>query len=409
MPLITDKFGKASIDTNYAIATTVKTTRTAGVTVLEAFDLSKFSADTPVFFITYKKTTDPVTGITSVTNLVSWKGLVNVGANTITNLTLAPGYADGGNAVGDFVECIPTSFWVNSMMDGIFVGINPDGTFKSAAVNKVFSSPQGFMVNGKIVRSVSSNNLTVAVKTLANLDPSVSDPVLIRIGDTIRSITSALSLTLNAGTNWFGSGASYFAAVEGDYFPYLIWNSNTSAVTLGLAREPDLRIFSDRDATSTNYGHLAITGTAPAATDEIELVGRFNAILGVTASFNWSLPATAIVINRPIYETRIFSITNTGDAGGTVYWQQRMGEKRAWGTSAQVSGNANRTITLPTGFFSAIHAGTISADAPYVNTNVMTANWGSDIVGSTNSAVFTPIIVGGASPNNRYSYQINGV
>lgn len=140
MAAITDKFGKASIDTDYAIATTVKTTRVSGATVLEAFDLSKFSDDTPVFFVTYKKTTDPVTGVVSVTNLVSWKGLVNVGANTITNLTLAPGYADTGNAIGDFIECIPTSFWENTLIDGIFVGHNPDGTFKVSAVNDAINT-----------------------------------------------------------------------------------------------------------------------------------------------------------------------------------------------------------------------------------------------------------------------------
>lgn len=130
---ITDFFGKASIDTDYAIATTVDATRTAGGTVLDAVDLSKFTDDTPVFFVTYQKTTDPVTDEVSVVNLVSWKGLVNVGANTITNLTLAPGYTDLGNEVGDFVECIPTSYWVNSLINGIFVGFNPDGTLKSDA------------------------------------------------------------------------------------------------------------------------------------------------------------------------------------------------------------------------------------------------------------------------------------
>lgn len=132
-PEITDFFGKASIDTDYAIATTVEATRTAGVTVLEAIDLSKFADETPVFFVTYKKTTDPVTDEVSVVDLVSWKGLVNTGANTITNLTLAPGYTDLGNDVGDFVECIPTSYWVNSFIDGIFVGFNPDGTLKGDA------------------------------------------------------------------------------------------------------------------------------------------------------------------------------------------------------------------------------------------------------------------------------------
>lgn len=132
MPGIADKFGRASLPTETSVATTVKTTRAAGVSVLEAFDLSKYSVDTPVFFVTYKKTTDPVTGLVSITNLVSWKALVNPGANTLTNLTVQPGYVDGGNAVGDFIECIPTSAWENSLIDGIFVGHNPDGSFKKA-------------------------------------------------------------------------------------------------------------------------------------------------------------------------------------------------------------------------------------------------------------------------------------
>lgn len=133
MPVITDKFGKASVSSDVAIATTVKTTRLPGVLVLEANDLSKYATDTPVFVVTYKKTTDALTGAVSISQLRSWKALVNVGANTLTNLTIQPGYADDiGNAVGDFIECIPTSAWENSLIDGIFVGHNPDGSFKKA-------------------------------------------------------------------------------------------------------------------------------------------------------------------------------------------------------------------------------------------------------------------------------------
>ena len=138
MVAIADKFGKASISNDYAVATTVKTTRVSGVTVLEAFDLSKFAPDTPVFFITYKKTTDPVTNVVSVTNQVSWKAIVNTGANTLTNLTLAPGFADLGNDVGDFIECIPTSFWETSLIDGLLASLAPDGTLAESAMGKIY-------------------------------------------------------------------------------------------------------------------------------------------------------------------------------------------------------------------------------------------------------------------------------
>lgn len=134
MVSISDKFGKASIDSDHAIATTVKTIRSSGGSVLEAYDVSKFPTDTPAYFVTYKKTTDPGTGVVSVTNLVSWKALVNTGANTLTNLTVAPGYVDAGNAVGDFIELVPTSYWENSMVDGILTHSNPDGTLKADTV-----------------------------------------------------------------------------------------------------------------------------------------------------------------------------------------------------------------------------------------------------------------------------------
>lgn len=160
MAEITDLLGKASVDDDYAIATTVKVTRAPGATVLEAYDVSKFADDTPVFFITYKKTTNPTTGAVSVTGLVSWKGLVNVGANTITNLTLAPGYTDEGNDEGDFIECIPTSFWENSLINGLLNSLNLDGTPKPVALNPIgvvspfagAAAPDGWLIcNGAAV------------------------------------------------------------------------------------------------------------------------------------------------------------------------------------------------------------------------------------------------------------------
>jgi hypothetical protein len=148
MTAIGDKFGKGSISTGYATATTVKTARVAGDPVLPTFDLSKFALDTPVFLVTYKKTTDPVTGIVSVTSQTSWKALVNPDNNTLTNLTLAPGYTDIGNEVGDFVECIPTSYWVNSLIDGLFVSMNPDGTLKTSAIKSALGN------DGNLVQSL---------------------------------------------------------------------------------------------------------------------------------------------------------------------------------------------------------------------------------------------------------------
>ncbi len=128
---IADLFGRPSVEDNYALATTVKEARNPGSSVLEAFDLSRFSLDSPVFFLTYKKTTDPEDPEkVIISHQTSWKALVNGDNNTLTNLVLAPGYTDIGNDVGDFIECIPTSFWGNSLMDGLGTSLNPDGTLK---------------------------------------------------------------------------------------------------------------------------------------------------------------------------------------------------------------------------------------------------------------------------------------
>jgi len=169
--------------------------------------------------------------------------------------------------------------------------------------------PQSFGINYKIITSVSSNNLTVAIKGMDGNDPSSSNPVYIRIGDTVRTITSALSVTKNAGTNWFNSGSQELAAQEVDYFVYLGYNT-TDGVVLGFARIPYARKYGDFSTTTTNDYYAAIsTITNATSTDVYENIGRFNATLSASASYNWSIPATSIIINRPIHNTRKLSYT----------------------------------------------------------------------------------------------------
>lgn len=156
-PSINDKFGKASVDTDYAQATTVKTARTAGEAVLTGFDLSKFSDETPAYFLTYKKSVDPVTDKVIITKRTSWKALVNKTNNTLTNLTLAPGYTDVGNEVGDFIECIPSSMWVNDLVNGIKTSSNPDGTLKNDIVTTA-KIANNAITTAKIVDMTSGSN-----------------------------------------------------------------------------------------------------------------------------------------------------------------------------------------------------------------------------------------------------------
>lgn len=168
------------------------------------------------------------------------------------------------------------------------------------------NAPEGFLQNGQINVTVASNNITVAIKTLSGGNPSATDPVYVRINGVIRSITAALSVTKNAGTNWFASGATMLATNEIDYFTYLGYNA-TDGVVVGFARFSSAAQYSDFSTTGTNEKYCAIsTITNAASTDYYVVIGRFAATLSATASFNWSVPTfTAInLINRPIYETR---------------------------------------------------------------------------------------------------------
>ena len=93
------------------------------------------------------------------------------------------------------------------------------------------SFPEGFGTNYKIVTSVAGGNLTVALKTLAGNNPSATDPIYVRIGDTVRTITGALVQTIPAASNWFNLGSAELATQEVDLFTYLGWTSASSVLT----------------------------------------------------------------------------------------------------------------------------------------------------------------------------------
>ena len=190
------------------------------------------------------------------------------------------------------------------------------------------------LINGKIVPSVASNNLTVAIKTLQDTDPTPTNPVFVWIGGVLRPITSALSLTRNAGTNWFSSGSVELATREIDYFVYMGFNA-TDGVTLGFSRIPYARLYSDFNTTTTNEKHCAIsTITNAAAGDNYVNVGRFAATLSASPSFNWTVPAftSANLIQEPIYETRWLTFIGLvfgsgGSAGAFAGTVNRQGYK----------------------------------------------------------------------------------
>ena len=205
-----------------------------------------------------KSTPDDVERVTGVVS----------GTNLVDCLRGEDGTTPSAHGAGAVVEMIWDAETWNDAVSGILAEHNQDGTHKDVSLGdssdflvehntdgthniitfQHLYAPEGFLLNGKIVPSVSSNNLTVAIKGMDGNDPSATNPVYVRIGDAIRSITSDLSVTANAGTNWFNAGSSELATYEIDYFVYLGYNA-TDGVVIGFARIPYATAYSQFSTT----------------------------------------------------------------------------------------------------------------------------------------------------------------
>jgi hypothetical protein len=198
-------------------------------------------------------------------------------------------------------------------------------TAKAIKNSILFNLPEGVMYNGVITPSVASNNLTVALKTLAGTNPSDTDPVYVRIGGVVRTITSALSLVENAGYAAYNSSSAEFATKEIDYFVYLGWKSSNSTVRIGISRIPYSTVVGDFSGTINNekYCPLAYNNDL-ASTDVVVNIGRFAATHSAGAGYTWSVPTftASNLIQKSINLSKHNDLTYTfgfsGGAGNTA-------------------------------------------------------------------------------------------
>jgi hypothetical protein len=258
-------------------------------------------------------TTDSASGTSKKVTMSNLIGTTITQAST-SSATAVDFYEDTDNGTNKVTLIAPSSIASDKTIT------LPDFTGTMSTVQNPFA-PQGFLMNGKI-SVVDTAGITVAIKTLAGADPSTSDPVYIRIGDTVRSITSALSVAKADGTNWCNAGSTELATKEIDYFVYLGYNA-TDGVVIGFSRYPGANQYSDFSVTTTNEKYCAIsTITTAASTDYYEVIGRYAATLSAGAGYTWTVPTfTAInLIQRPTYETRwlLCGTTLTGSDSMTV-------------------------------------------------------------------------------------------
>lgn len=307
-----------------------------GILVIDRVDANGIETPTKTEYISF-------TGVTGSTVT----GLVRGEANT----------TDQDHAAGAIVELVPDVTWAQGINDVFTTEHAADGTHK---ISSIKISPEGFLVNGKIVPTVASNNITVAIKTLTNTDPTANNPVGIWIGNELRLITGALSVTSIAGINYFNSGSGELAAKEIDYFVYLGYGTVSNRVFIAYSRLPYGRLQSDFNTTVIQNEKFLDRNEVANATDSIVNIGRFAATLSAGAGHTWSVPAfnSSNLIQRPIFTSRWLEYNSvfSYEAGfGTVdftsvtvnvarYRVDEFGSFSVYVRLVVVKGSGNRTI-----------------------------------------------------------------
>lgn len=228
--------------------------------------------------------------------------------------------------------------------------------------------PDGWMQNGKLSVTVSSNDLVVALKTKSGTDPSVTDPIAICINGTVRSVTAATSITLADATNWMGLGGAMFATLENDLFAYAVWDSNSSIVALSVSRYPGGCVVSDFNSTNTHEKYLGNYANFT-STDDVVVIGRFAATLSAGAGYTWTVPTftSANLIHYPIYETRVtaYTPTETGFSSTTI----NIGRYQVIRNRVKCSGLINGTSDGTT----LVHG------APFTSKTIADMNWAGNM------------------------------
>jgi hypothetical protein len=206
-----------------------------------------------------------------------------------------------------------------------------------------------------ITPSISSSDLVIAIKYIDGNDPTTTNKLTFRVGDTEYDLTAAVSWTKADGTNWANLGGAELAALPHDLFVYAIGETGASAgLKFGWSRISHANTMGDFVNTTTNEKYIAGNWTNFNSTDAVTNIGRFRAQLSAAAGHVWSIP-TAKVINYPIYEsdwltwTPVFTGFSVNPTGLFSRYKVISGTCR-WVHRANADGTSNSTsftFTIP--------------------------------------------------------------
>lgn len=269
----------------------------------------------------------------------------------------------------------------------------------------------------KIVPSVASNNLTVAVKTLAGNDPSATEPLFFKIHDTIYSVTAALSITINAGTNWFNSGGSELATLAVPYFVYVVYDSNSAVVALTIGRKAHYRIVASGMTTTTSENHIYNYANFTDG-DNMANIGYLEATLSAGAGYTWTVPTFTgnNLRHEPTYESQWMTWAPTYSASGSLTYTSVTSNVAKYKiASKRLLPSLKATGTLGGSASTALYAtlpmdGILASDNPIIGAcqTAAVGGWSQLISGTPNTVSFNKYDASNYATSGSCVIKVNG-
>lgn len=220
-----------------------------------------------------------------------------------------------GNTCCDWKDVPTQKYWVAETHSGNDYNVinnnylfgNIDGWVSLMGVNSIESDNNGYsnvanFWKYKLVPSLSTDDLVLSVKNWEWNDPTPWKPILYTDGNgVIRTITAPLSVTAPAWIDHLNAGRTGLATKQVDFFPYFQWNTTTSSTNILIRRFPEATTMADIVNSGTDEkGAIGIVNYN--ATDTLVNIGRFSAILWVSATYLWTLWTD--IKHKPTNESR---------------------------------------------------------------------------------------------------------
>lgn len=259
---------------------------------------------------------------TSANNLVQLDGSAKLPAVDGSELLNLPsGFSDPMTTRGDII--IRNA---SNTTDRLAVGssgqvLKSDGTdIAWGYLGALLNLADGSGVNYKITTSIATDDLTVALKGVDGNDPSATNVLYFRVGDTTYSLTAALSVTITDTLgDIFGWDAGKIQGNDSQLFVYIIDNNGT--LQLGLSPDPTLTTvvtnYYDAVGQTGSAGHtnIRMSGTRN-ATNSCRVIGRIN--VQQADDDDWEAPDDEKILNYPILHTDSLVWTPQASASGAM-------------------------------------------------------------------------------------------